>query len=98
MIEEVKQLIDKDSRFKHIGRGNNLGLYSTDKNDYIDFNKPIGGKSFGRATIFLFKEDANGLNIKIEVWLPSYCEDYTLFEGWLESPKDFTTIMRLVGI
>jgi len=98
MIDEIKQLIEDDDRFHFQGRGHNLGVYTTDKTIFVDFKKAIGGKSFGRLAIFLFEHTVNGVNIKIDAWLPSYCEWYTIFEGWLESADDYTTITRLLGI
>ena len=98
ILEEVKSLIAQDTRFVYKGKGNNLGLYATDSDTYIDFTKRIGNKSFGKSTILLLQDNDLGLLIKIEMWLPSYCEWYTVFEGYLETPQDFITIFRLLGI
>jgi hypothetical protein len=104
IYEQCKLVLQDDERFHYIGRGANLGCYSTipkgenESAGFINFTKNLGKKGFGSVTILFHKEDTEGLEIKIDVYLPSYCDTYTFFEGFLESIEDFDCILRMLGI
>jgi hypothetical protein len=97
-------IIDKlnaDDRFYHQGRGANLGVWSTSPPDVlemIDLKKNLAKKGYGAFMIRLYKEDEQGLEMKIEMYVPSHCEWDTFFEGFVETESDFDRLMVMLGL
>jgi hypothetical protein len=101
LYEKCKSILESDDRFYYRGRGANLGVYSTSENQevgFINFTKNLARKGYGAVTITFFEESKEGLEIKLDVYLPSYCEENTFFEGFLESIEDFNSVLRMLGI
>jgi len=103
IFDKVKLQLDSDTRFKYRGHGANLGIWSTsemvkDDIEFYDFKKDVAHKGFGAVRIWVYEENQDGLNIKIEIYVPSWCDWDTMFEGYLETPEDLNTIIRLIGI
>ncbi len=97
LIEIIENKLHSDERFVFDGVGFNHGSWSTG-DVFFDFKKNIGGKGFGKVRIILFKEDSEGVEMKIEIWVPSYCEWYTFFEGFIESEDDYKRVLVMTGI
>lgn len=104
IVDKIKQLLEEDDRFYYHGNGNNLGVFASYKKgekEYegmIDLKKDLGQKGYGTVRIFLFKEDKQGLELKIEIYLPSYCQYYTFFEGFIENEIEFNLVLKMLGI
>lgn len=64
----------------------------------IDLKKDLARKGYGSFRITLFEETNQGLELKIEMYVPSYCVTDTFFEGFVESLEDFKSIFRMLGI
>ena len=95
--------LNDNKRLHYLGRGNNLGIWSSRPKgspnvSFIELFKPMGGKDIGVPTIVLHEETENGLYLSIKIHLPSYCEEYTFFEGWIETKEDFDRVMVMVGL
>jgi len=103
-IEIIKAKLNADERFHYHGKGANEGLWATrEKGDntvgeLIHLKKNLANKGYGAFEILLFQEDENGLEIKIQMYVPSYCEWDTFFEGFAENENDFDRIMVMLGI
>jgi len=103
-IENVKAKLNSDIRFHFHGKGNNEGVWATrEKGDddcgvMINLKKNLAKKGFGAFEIFLFKEDEEGLEFLIRMYVPSHCEWYTFFEGFAENENDFDRVMVMLGL
>lgn len=98
LLQQVKEIINSDNRFHYIGRAANEGVWETDPDSFITFSKNIARKGYGKARLTIFQQNENGLEIKIQIYIPSYCEWDTFFEGFLETIDDYHTIIKLIGI
>lgn len=104
MLGEIKEILEEELKFNYLGRGNNLGIWATYKkgdeeyDGMIDLKKDIGGKGYGTVRLFIFGSTEQGVEIKIEIYLASYCEYYTFFEGFVETIGEFNTILKCLGI
>ena len=100
-----------NEHFYYHGRGNNHGWWASYEKTgeqtienpglapMVDLIKPISGKTFGHITILVLdSQEQYGLNIKIEVFLPSYNEFYTVFEGWVSMVIKLYSLFNLLGI
>jgi len=77
-----------------------LAQYESNLEDceWTTFNKNIANKGFGMVRVNILSESEDGIEIKISIYVPSYCDYDTFFEGWLQDEKDIHTVIRLIGI
>lgn len=103
-IEKIKEKLNADKRFNFLGRGANQGVWATRERgsdeigEYIQLKKDLAQKGYGAFEIYLFKESDQGLEFKVRMYVPSYCEWDTFFEGFAESENDFDRVLVMLGI
>jgi len=101
-----EQLIEfLNSKYYYQGRGANIGVWATFPNrtdttgsQWIEYTKTISGKQSGYGSIWIYEEGEWGFNIKIEMYIPSYAELATVFEGWIKDVEGLTFILDAVGL
>jgi len=104
ILDYVQARLNTDSRFHYIGRGANDGHWRTTPKGQdpwetsVDLKKIYGYKNFAAVMITLFNEENYGVWMKIEFWLPSYCEWSTHFEGYIEKEEDYDNLFRMLGL
>jgi len=104
MIEYIKEKLNSDERFNYLGRGANEGCWATRKKGedspgkFIDLKKNLARKGYGAFEIMLFEESEEGVELKITMYVPSYCEWDTFFEGFVESESDWDRVMVMLGL
>jgi hypothetical protein len=102
MIEYYKEVLN--SKFNYIGRGANDGHWrSSPKGEepytvMIPLSKVYGYKDQAAVQVTLFNEGEIGTWMKVEFYLPSYCEWSTHFEGFLETKEDIHHVFRMLGL
>lgn len=94
-----------DSILYYKGRGGTNGVWESwekDKYTYFELTVPHSWKTTGKAQIYYYINEHpdlySGHEFKIDIWLNSYCEFYTMFEGWVDSLDELKTIIKCVGI
>lgn len=96
-----------DSILYYKGRGANNGVWESwvDKDhqyDTFELTVPHSWKTIGKAQIWYYineyPNDYSGHEFKIDIYLNSYCEFFTMFEGWVDSLDELKTIIKCVGI
>lgn len=64
--------------------------------------KSISGKKFVGLKIKLLAEDKHDpkhcVSVRIEFFIPSYCEWATVFEGWISCKEDLINVFILLGV
>lgn len=103
LLQYIRVKLNADHRFHYLGRGNNLGAWSTRPRGetnacYIELFKPMGGKLAGRVDIILYEHVDGEVSLTIQIELPSYCETYTFFEGWVETTHDYNRLLVMCGL
>ena len=96
-----------DTFLHYKGRGANNGQWESWKDkeheyDTIELLKPHSWKTIGKVRLLYYineyPEEYQGHEFHIEVWLNSYCEFYTMFEGWVDSLDELKIILKCIGI
>lgn len=101
---KCREKLNSDHRFHYHGKAANGGVWMTrpkgtdDGQGMIDLKKPHSGKRTGEVRVYFYGIDDDGLEMKIEIYLPSYCEYYTFFEGFIETENDFDRVFVMLGI
>lgn len=105
LLDAIKQKLNEDTRFFFLGKAANEGIWATrEKGDnsvsgkMIQLKKNLAQKGYGSFEVYLFKEDLDGVEMRIRMFVPSHCEWDTFFEGFIESESDFDRIMVMLGI
>mgnify|MGYP003631437687 CR=1 FL=1 len=103
ILEYAKKVLLDDTRFFYLGKGNNLGMWSTvlkedEITGFIDFTKPMGQKTSGCARVILYAMGEHGLEFKIDLYIPSHCEWYAFFEGHVMENEEFDLILKATGL
>ena len=99
IFNKITNILIKDNRFNLIG--NHLWATRTnfeDIGEFIFLKKHLAGKGYGSFEIQLFQENEQGVEIKIKMYVPSYCEWNTFFEGFVENENDFIRLMVMLGL
>lgn len=102
LLEKIKDRLNADERFHFLGRGANEGMWATTERgrpiNFINLKKPLAQKGYGAIEIVLFSSSEYGVEMKIRLYIPSYCEWDTVFEGFMENENDFDRIMVMIGL
>lgn len=104
-----KQLVEylmTNKRFVYHGYTGTYFFMSYEKGEpgynsypYTDFKRLHSGKNPSGVRILIFsEEDTELVNLKIEIYLNSYCEWTTFFEGWIDNMEEFEIIFKAVGL
>lgn len=96
LIDIVKKKLRSDDRFEYLGRGNNEGVWESEK--FLDLKKKIAKKGIAKVRVLLYKQDKEGLELKIEMQVISHYEWETMFEGFVENENEFELIFKCLGI
>lgn len=92
------------------GRGANNGVWETwegkeENPPTISLSKPISQeqKDYGWIRVYYFynnEEDTEkwGHEFKVERYIPSHCEEASVFEGWIQDEEEFKLILNSVGL
>lgn len=103
-IDKIKAKLDSDARFHFLGRGANEGVWATREKgeegcgNFIELKKNLAKKGYGAFEIYLYEETEQGVEFKVRMYVPSYCEWDTFFEGFLENENDFERVMIMLGL
>lgn len=68
---------------------------------FLDLHREQSGKSLALVRILVFSNTGKKeteVNLKIELYLNSYCTWDTFFEGWITSIDNLKTILQSVGL
>lgn len=103
LTTQISDILNADDRFHYKGRGANLGVWLTTDNEeapteLIRLHKNLASKGYGAFKITLFNENIQGLELKIEMFVPSFCEWETFFEGFIQTKEDFNRVLIMLGI
>jgi hypothetical protein len=104
LLEKIKEKLNSDIRFNYLGAGANQGVWATRKKgekgcgDFIQLKKRLAGKGYGAFEVHLYNETDQGVEMMIEMYVPSHCAWNTLFEGFVENETDFDRIMVMLGL
>lgn len=97
LIEKLSELIEKDNRFI-LTKANPLLYKVFNTKSFIDLKKNIGKKGLAQVKVTFLEETSEGVEIKIEMELASYCEWETFFEGFVDNESDFERVLIMIGI
>ena len=95
IVDYIKSDIHADDRFESKSPGSNIGVYES---DLLHLHKDIGKKGLGKVRIWVRADTCDGIDLKIEIYLSSYCEWDTFFEGFLENLDDYHRVLVMLGI
>lgn len=73
---------------------------SEDVSQFYELYRTHSGKSLAGVRILVYSnvyKEAD-VNLKIELYLNSYCEWYTFFDGWIPDITELKTILQSVGL
>ena len=90
----VTQMLKEEfTGFEYKGHGANIGVWET--TDFQDLEKPFGDSyTLAMFRILVFIPIGYGMNIKIEILLPSVGEWETVFEGYVSSLTNIPEILN----
>ena len=103
--KEIVEYLLSDSRFFYIGYNGTHFISSWEKGDkeegdFIYLKKDHSGKSSAKVEINIYtdKYDSKEVEFKIRLYLTSYFEWETFFEGWAENLEEFKLAIKMVGL
>lgn len=104
--KQIVEQLQADDRFYYHGYTGTFFFMSYEKGEpeYCSFptedlKRLHSGKNPSGVRILIFSESNTELvNYKIEIYLNSYCEWYTFFEGWVDNIEEFNIIFKAVGL
>lgn len=101
--EQIIDYLHTDERFYHHGKTVTDFFMSWEKGDkyqgdFLDLKKSHSGKTLAKAQILVFTNDCEEVELKVELYLNSYLEWETFFEGWVENLDEFKTVLKMVGL
>jgi len=104
LITKIREKINADDRFTYHRRGSYYGMWSTRKKDelgcgtLINLKKNLAKKGYGAFEIIIYQQNEQGIEIKIQMYVPSLCEWNTFFDGFIETETDFDRVMIMLGL
>jgi hypothetical protein len=103
--KEIVEYLLSDNRFSYIGYTGTHFIASWHKGDiqrgdFIPLKKDHSGKSSAKVEILVFPDtySATEVNLEIKLYLPSYLEWDTFFEGYVENIDELKLVMKMIGL
>jgi hypothetical protein len=106
--QEIVEQLSKDVRFYYHGYTGTFffrTIGEVDKEDsfsgdFLELNKRQSDKSLAKVRFYIHTDrfETKECHFKIEMYLNSYCDWDTFFEGWVESIEEFNLILKSVGL
>lgn len=104
--EEIIEFLGSVLYYK--GRGANNGVWESWKSkkeigdNFINLPKPHSWKTLGHIRLWYYTneypDDYIGHEIKVDIYLNSYCEFFPMFEGWVDNIEELKTIFKCIGV
>lgn len=103
--KEIVEYLLSDNRFYYIGYSGTHFIASwykgdTTKGNFIPLNKAHSGKTSAKVEILIFTDnyETNEVELTIKLYLPSYLQWDTFFDGWVENLEEFKLVMKMLGL
>lgn len=95
--KEILKLLLNDDRFIYSSAVSHF--FKTKEDEFIQLNVEHSGKSLAQCKICVHNDDVDdSISLVVELYLNSYCEWYTHFDGWIWSIDDFKFVLKALGI
>lgn len=103
--KEIVEYLLSDKRFFYLGFTGTHFISSWEKGDedkgnFIDLKKDHSSKSSAKVEIHIYTNMYSNREVefKIILYLVSYYEWETFFEGWAENLDEFKMVLKMVGL
>jgi hypothetical protein len=103
--KEIVEYLLSDKRFFYLGFTGTHFISSwekgdEDKGDFIALKKDHSAKSLAKVEICIYADNygSKEVEFKIRLYLVSYYEWETFFEGWAENLDEFKMAMKMIGL